>query len=100
MKLTLPSNRMSHTLKALSFVAAFLMSISVTSASDIDLSKVYGVAIKGYDPVAYFTVGKAMKGDPAYAFDWNEATWHFSNEKHRDMFADDPQKYAPNHGGF
>ena len=57
------------------------------------------VAIKGYDPVAYFTEGRATKGSPDIAFSWNEAEWHFASDAHRDMFVADPEQYAPQFGG-
>jgi len=58
------------------------------------------VAIKGYDPVAYFTKGQPMKGRPDMAYSWNGANWHFADESHRDMFAGSPERYAPQFGGF
>jgi YHS domain-containing protein len=58
------------------------------------------VALKGYDPVAYFTQGKPMKGSPAIAYDFDEARYYFSSPKHRDLFAGDPDRYAPRFGGY
>lgn len=58
------------------------------------------VVLKGYDPVAYFTEGKPVKGDARYTFDWDEGRYHFASAKHRDMFAGDPDKYAPQFGGY
>ncbi len=58
------------------------------------------VAIKGYDSVAYFTNGQPMKGDPAFAVKWNGAQWQFANPAHRDIFASNPERYAPQFGGF
>jgi YHS domain-containing protein len=60
----------------------------------------FGIAIKGYDPVAYFTESRAVKGNSEIAHIWNEAEWFFASTEHRDMFASNPKKYAPNHGGF
>ena len=59
-----------------------------------------GIAIKGYDPVAYFTKGRAMKGSEEFAHKWLGTPWHFANAKHRDLFAADPTKYAPQFGGY
>jgi YHS domain-containing protein len=59
-----------------------------------------GVAIKGYDPVAYFTQSKAVKGSPAFTHQWMSATWWFANAKDRDEFARNPEKYAPQYGGY
>jgi hypothetical protein len=59
-----------------------------------------GVAIMGYDTVAYFTEGRPMKGSEEFAYEWLGTPWHFANAKHRDMFAADPAKYAPQYGGY
>ena len=57
-------------------------------------------AIKGYDPVSYFTAGKAEQGSDAYSFSWHGMTWHFTSQEHRDLFAADPEKYAPQFDGY
>jgi len=59
-----------------------------------------GVAIMGYDTVAYFTEGKPMKGSEEFAHEWLGTPWHFANAEHRDMFAADPAQYAPQYGGY
>jgi pentapeptide MXKDX repeat protein len=59
-----------------------------------------GVAIKGYDPVAYFTDGKAVMGKSDYSYKWNDAKWHFTSSDHLKMFKENPDKYAPQYGGF
>lgn len=59
-----------------------------------------GVALKGYDPVAYFTLGRAVKGQKEYLFDWNNAKWLFSSKEHLAMFQEDPVRYAPQYGGY
>jgi YHS domain-containing protein len=59
-----------------------------------------GVAIMGYDPVAYFTEGRAVKGSEEFSYEWLGTPWHFASSKHRDLFVSDPVKYAPQYGGF
>lgn len=59
-----------------------------------------GFAIRGYDAVSYFTEGKAVKGDEKISLKWNDATWLFSSEKNRDAFKANPDKYAPQYGGY
>jgi YHS domain-containing protein len=59
-----------------------------------------GIALKGYDTVAYFTMGKPVKGDEEYAYEWSGAKWLFSNKEHLDLFASAPEKYAPQFGGY
>ncbi len=58
-----------------------------------------GVAIKGTDPVAYFTESKPVAGSEQFAHEWNGVQWHFSSAENRDLFAADPEKYAPQYGG-
>ena len=57
-------------------------------------------AIHGYDTVAYFTRSEPVKGDKAFAVQYNGATWLFANADHKGMFVDNPEKYAPQFGGF
>ncbi len=59
-----------------------------------------GIAIDGTDPVAYFTEGRPVAGDPDITFAWNGATWRFSSTQNRDAFAADPAAYAPQYGGY
>lgn len=60
----------------------------------------FGVAIKGYDPVAYFTDGQPVEGDSDFSLEWHGATWHFASAAHRDLFKSAPEKYAPQYGGY
>lgn len=59
-----------------------------------------GVALRGYDPVAYFEEKKPVKGQADFNFAWNDAQWHFTSAENRDKFAQNPEKYAPANGGF
>ncbi len=59
-----------------------------------------GVAIMGYDPVAYFADGRPIKGSEEFSHEWLGATWHFASAEHRDLFAADPVKFAPQYGGY
>jgi YHS domain-containing protein len=58
------------------------------------------VAIQGFDPVAYFTQSNSIRGTSKFVHDWNGMTWFFSSAEHRDMFIAEPEKYAPQFGGF
>ena len=60
----------------------------------------WGVAIKGTDPVAYFTQGQAVKGNKKFSADYKGAKFHFANAAHRDLFIANPTKYAPQYGGY
>jgi len=59
-----------------------------------------GVAIEGYDPVAYFTDSKPVKGSSQYTYRWEGAVWHFASAEHRDAFAKSPESYVPQYGGY
>jgi len=63
-----------------------------------NLSK--GLAIEGYDPVAYFTQNKAVKGNSSYAFVHAGVTYHFSSEHNKNLFKANPSKYEPQYGGW
>lgn len=58
------------------------------------------VAIRGYDPVAYFTDGKPVKGSQEFSTEWNGATWQFASAEHLETFKAGPEKYAPAYGGY
>ncbi|RPI34095.1 MAG: YHS domain protein [Nitrospiraceae bacterium] len=59
-----------------------------------------GVAIKGYDPVAYFTEQKPVAGSAEFEYIWNGSKWRFATAEHRDHFKADPEKYTPQYGGY
>ena len=59
-----------------------------------------GVALKGYDPVAYFTMGLPVKGHKEFQFEWKNAKWLFANSEHLTLFQENPEKYAPQYGGY
>jgi len=60
----------------------------------------FPLAIKGYDPVAYFTMQRATPGVAQFEFEWDEHRWQFANAKHRDLFKADPVRYAPQFEAF
>ena len=57
-------------------------------------------AINGYDPVSYFTAGKAVNGSKTFTQSWNNATWYFSSRENLELFKSNPERYAPQFGGF
>ncbi len=61
---------------------------------------VQGVAVGGYDPVAYFTEGKPVKGSESLTLQHDGATWRFASAENRAAFQADPAKYAPQYGGY
>jgi YHS domain-containing protein len=59
-----------------------------------------GVALKGFDPVAYFTLSKPVKGKKEYAVQYDGATWRFADSGNRDLFLKKPERYVPQYGGY
>ena len=92
-------NRFASVLGALVGLAIATAAASATKPI-INTGDSGGVAIKGYDAVAYFTAGSPTKGDARFAHRWSDATWHFANAKNKAVFARSPEKYAPQFGGY
>ena len=59
-----------------------------------------GRAIRGTDPVAYFTEASPVAGKSEFTHEWSGATWLFASAENRDLFVANPEKYAPQYGGF
>jgi YHS domain-containing protein len=84
-------------------LAALLLGLTVASpAGAVEYNTGYfgRVAIAGFDPVAYFTEGKAHKGSPDISTEWEGVTWQFASAENRDLFVKDPAAYAPQFGGL
>ena len=60
----------------------------------------FGIAIKGYDTVAYHTEGRAVEGKKDFSHKWNDAKWYFASAGNRDLFVAEPERYAPQYGGY
>jgi len=82
------------------FITVLLLLLIRAGDCSASTSLQNGVAIKGYDTVAYFTAGKAVKGSASFTFPWHDMTWHFSSKENRDLFAASPEKYAPQYDGW
>jgi len=85
------------------FVAFFVFVVLAAGAARAEKPEVFavnGAAIGGYDPVAYFTAKKPVKGNPQFSVEWKGAVWHFASAANRDAFKADPAKYAPQYGGY
>ncbi len=59
-----------------------------------------GLAIGGYDPVAYFTTDRAVEGSEEFSYKYLGSEWRFASAEHRDMFREDPLRYIPQYGGY
>ncbi|OYU68231.1 MAG: YHS domain protein [Cytophagaceae bacterium BCCC1] len=80
-------------------IIALIISLN-TFAQSISFTNTDGKAIKGYDPVAYFTEQKAIEGKTELVYEWNGSKWLFSSQANLDAFKVDPEKFAPQYGGF
>lgn len=74
--------------------ALFAISMHAAAAESVPL------AIKGYDPVAYFTTGEPARGLPDIEYEWDEHRYRFSRAEHRELFKADPVHYAPQFANF
>jgi YHS domain-containing protein len=91
---------MAKLIKLLLAAAVLAAWTSAASAFDKVNQTSFGIAIKGYDAVAYHIEGRAVKGQSKYAYQWNDAKWYFKSAENRDLFAANPEKYAPQYGGY
>ena len=86
--------------KIFTLLFAFIAIALIAHAEKPVNSTLFGVAIKGYDPVAYFTDSKPVEGSSDFTFEWNGAKWRFVNAEHLAAFKAAPEKYAPQYGGY
>lgn len=85
----------------LAMVATVTIAVRSASAAVDPINKnVFGTALKGYDAVAYFKEGKPVKGKDDFRHEWMGAKWYFASAENRDEFAKNPEKYAPQFGGY
>jgi YHS domain-containing protein len=81
--------------------AALLLSAASSAWADGEVNvDADGVALKGYDPVAYFTDGKPVMGSADFVATRGTATYRFASAEHRDMFLASPDKFTPQFGGY
>ena len=80
-------------------LALLALPVFAQTKSLLNLDKT-GVAIQGYDPVAFFTDHKPVKGDPKYLVKHDGAIYLFATKEHRDLFKENPSKYEPEFGGY
>ncbi|WP_181905141.1 YHS domain-containing (seleno)protein [Aestuariispira insulae] len=70
------------------------------AADEINTGYFNDLALKGYDSTAYFSQGKAQSGDERISFEWKGAVWLFAREADRNLFAANPEAFAPQYGGY
>lgn len=80
--------------------ALILLILFSASLSAESIFKTGGIAIEGFDAVNYHTAKAAVRGKTDFSHTWNGAKWLFVNQHNRDLFAKNPQQYAPEYGGY
>ncbi len=83
-------------------LAAVLVAATLSGAGvAAEINKTFlGNAIEGYDPIAYHMQGMPVEGSSDFTHDWGGATWRFASAEYRNLFASNPEKYAPGYGGY
>jgi len=84
-------------MKTILAAALLALAASAWAQNNVDSS---GLALKGYDPVAYFTEKRPVQGKAEFTAQHEGATYRFSSTANRDAFAAEPAKYAPQYGGY
>ena len=88
-------------MKKVLFVFAILYcSVSVIKAQQSEVFVKDGKAIRGYDPVAFFTLNRPEKGYDSLQYHWKNAVWLFSSRGNLEKFTADPEKFCPQYGGY
>ena len=83
------------------FLAVMLSVPALAGPSQPEIYRdVNGRALKGYDAVAYHLERKPVKGSQDFAIEWKGAEWWFSSAENRDKFLSDPERWAPQYGGY
>lgn len=87
---------------AISFQALATPAINTlgTAGSLFSDPKPTGVAIRGYDPVAYFKMKRPVLGQDMWIYRWSGAVWKFSSAEHLELFKENPTSFAPQYGGY
>ncbi|MEO8358897.1 MAG: YHS domain-containing (seleno)protein [Vicinamibacteria bacterium] len=83
-----------------SIAALALLSTSALAGDLVNVSGASKAAVSGYDTVAFFTDSKPVSGSPFIAAEYQGATYFFATEEHKKLFTANPDKYAPQTGGF
>lgn len=86
--------------KLLLALSGLVLATSVLATDPIFTPWSSNLAIRGYDPVAYFTENKAVKGVKEFETQWQGATWRFASQMNIDKFITDPEAWAPQYGGY
>jgi YHS domain-containing protein len=92
--------RWSYRLAVLTVALGIAGAMTLRGQTPGSINAANGVAIQGYDAVAYHMRQEAIKGDRTFSHQWRGVTWLFASAENRDAFAKSPEKYVPEFGGF
>lgn len=87
-------------MKRVIFSVCILIASAAAFAQKSEIFVKSGSAIGGYDPVAYFSQSKPVQGMDKFSCQWNGASWHFASQENLNAFKSNPDKYAPQFGGY
>lgn len=76
------------------------VTMQVWAVDPVNTTRFGGLAVEGYDTVAYFTEQKPVKGSKEHSYEWMDTTWRFSSAANLEKFKANPEQYAPQYGGY
>ena len=86
--------------KIIGSIVLLLIGLSTTFAQKAEIFITNGKAIRGYDVVAFFAESKPVQGNESFSYTWKDATWLFRSNENLELFKTNPEKYAPQYGGY
>lgn len=87
-------------MKKIIIAVALILFVAPAFAQSSQVFQTDAGAIKGYDPVDFFKAGKPVMGKKEYSYEWHGAKWYFSSSDNLKAFKKDPEKFAPQYGGY
>lgn len=91
---------MNALVKYIVVIALIIFHAPGSLADELMNAKAGGLAVKGYDVVAYFTQERAVQGSEDFEHEWRGVRWRFSSPEHLTAFRETPESYAPRYGGY
>ncbi len=97
----MPDNRArNQPVSVRKFLLVFAALSAIATAKELLNVDSHGIAIQGYDPVAFFTDGRPVKGIPQFQSEYNGAKYYFASSEHKIAFDKQPARYEPQFGGY
>ena len=87
-------------LLAVSLLWLFVIGWALAGSPIAPVNSEHGLAIKGYDPVSYFTTGKPTQGLTRFSTSYKGITYLFASAENRNLFVEMPEKFLPQYGGY